>query len=290
MENAIDLTGFTKGVTCTSRTLNAWNEHYDDGRRMRSPKFLIMHVNVEGNFQKLNQFIDKLKRKPDILCVSETRLDSKTQLNDDIVNNYFAIDHKHCECHHVSNAGGAGILLRKDSQIEKVKILQDYQRIKDLNDCSTKSESVWVRFGLENSVEFNTSPTQATFNVASVYRHKKKVSKNSAEEFVQRLTNAVERLTLPTFVLGDVNIDLFAQESNPNSHAKKVVDNVFKKAKGKLLISENTGRDAETLNDHIYAFKFCENIESGVITQSSFDHHPVYFVAKVKKTAIKQNC
>ena len=264
MADEIDLTPYMNGVTCTSRTLENWNEHHRDA----SPKFLVMHVNVDGSFRKLERFIEKLERKPDILCVSETQLDRGTLLDNNTLNNYNVIDHQNSECNDIYKAGGAEILLKQDSQIKTAERLQTPE-IRQFNECPTKSESVWI--------PFQHSGSGATFIAASVCRHKKKVCENSADEFVQKLKDVVEQLTFPTIVLGDMNIDLKVKASNRHAHAQKILG-MLNATEGRLLIDKRTGRDADTLNDHIYAFNFGENVESGVISTSQFAHHPVYFV------------
>ena len=211
------------------------------------------------------------KENRDMLCVSETQLDRETPLDNNTLNNYNVVGHQYSKCDDIYKAGGAGILLKQDSQIINAERLQT-PGISQLNKCPTKSESVWIQFQPEGS--------DAKFIAASVYRHKKMVGENSADEFVQKLKNAMKPLKLPTFVLGDMNIDLKVKASNRHAHAQKILG-MLNATEGRLLIDEPTGRDTffDTLNDHIYAFKFRENVESGVISTSPFAHHPVYLVA-----------
>ena len=146
----------------------------------------MMHVNIRSlqKEKKFDSFLDTLatlKRNPDIICISETRI-KETFVNIDTEGFDIVFT-----CPNFIS-GGVGVSNKLTYHVVKRNWL-------NCADC----EDIWLSIA--------NSSMGSVFNVIAIYRH----PNTNIANFIDKLDEAVDShnfLNATTYILGDVNIDI----------------------------------------------------------------------------------
>ena len=243
--------------------------------KMRLNDLGLVHVNIRSlskNLDKFEKMLDRLDHKPDIICITETKLNENISpgLDDTALNNPNLINLQGYKFYHTistTNAGGAGLYV---SNMCSYKVRNDLNLCID-GECEAKF------------VEIITSSKKAkNIIVGSIYRH----PHDSHQEFFSEFSRKIECIKEKHHIilLGDINIDM--KDSN---------DKITMDYKNTLLslglrntinlptrITENT----DTILDHIITNVNSDSVVSAVITQDVSDHLPICSIVnlEVKKS------
>ena len=161
--------------------------HYDFNRIPNS-YLLIMHVNIrslqkEINFDHFLDTLETLKRKPDIICISETRI-KETLVKIDIEGFDFVFT-----CPNFTS-GDVGVYVSNKLTYHLV--------IRNWLNCAD-CEDMWLSIA---------NPSMGSiFNVIAIYRH----PNTNIANFIDKLDEALDShnlLNATTYILGDINIDI----------------------------------------------------------------------------------
>ena len=173
------------------------SEYYSLDKTNRATKnagskaFSIFHCNIRSlpkNLTLLNDMIYTLSSKPDVLAVTETKLNENTVSNVDISGyNFYHPDS-------LTAAGGAGIYV---SQNLKTINTPDIKLSIDLvESCWIEIHSKSERSGSKNTI------------ICCIYRH----PKSNVDKFAEQLDELLQHLNqckYQVILLGDFNIDFF---------------------------------------------------------------------------------
>ena len=159
----------------------------------RTNSLAVMHFNVRSlpkNLELLHDILASFKRKPDIIAVTETRLNDNTVCNVDITGyNFFNVNSP-------TSAGGVGIYIANNL---KTTIRPDI-----VINCE-QVESCWI--------EIDAGPNKKRYIIGCIYRHPH--SKVAAfTEKLDELLGQFNQNKYQVFILGDMNIDFIKFNDN----------------------------------------------------------------------------
>ena len=189
----------------------------------------LLHVNIRSlqkNFDKLFETLNEFLPKPDVICLSESRIKTSPLVNINIPGYEFVFSSPRV------NSGGVGVYI--STQLNFYNVQQNWIGFEHCED-------IWL------SVEDRRS--NQYFNIIVLYRH----PNTSIPEFISKLDDAFCNPLLTnrcTYVLGDITIDII--NSNRSKAAQEYV-NVWS-CKGFYPIITKPTRVAETsatIIDHI---------------------------------------
>ena len=258
-------------IKCKYYELNSLNTIFvESPNKEDKTGFLIMHLNVRSlqkNIDKLSLYVAQLKRKPDIIAVSETKLGINRVHENNELSGYNFI-HRGS----LTNAGGVGIYINKNISFTE-KETQFKPRL---------TEDLWIE------VNINQKP----MTIGVIYRHPVYIA-HEIDEFGKTLANVLHKLNINKSkfcILGDFNIDLL--QINQNNKVRKYANNLLAQScKCAIDIPTRISGNSRTLLDHVYVNDFEMNIVSGVGVYDISDHFPVFinFTSAVnpKKTSNK---
>ena len=190
--------------------------------------FFIQHFNVRSlpkNKEKIEEFFDDMTRLPDVIAISETKLNSNSVSNLNLPNyTFLRKDSPTC-------AGGVGFYIKGNMQ---------YRLRNDLTLNIQHCEDLWI--------ELETKKTN--FIIAVIYRHPNKLLLSFQEKLCNTLTD-LENSNLNYIVCGDINVNYFAKDN------EKIADymNNLAMIGCKMKINNHTrfGENCRpSLLDHIY--------------------------------------
>jgi len=224
----------------------------------------MLHCNIRSlskNLNLLNDMLCCLNDSPDIIAISETRLNNNSVSNIDLVNyNFFHNDSP-------TTAGGAGIYISKN--------LKTIMR-PDLHLSMPLVESCWL--------EIDPCNNKAHIIVGCVYRH----PSANIEDFTSKLDALLKNLNqkkYQIFILGDINIDFL--KCNTHSLTEDYLEMLYTNNMLPVITKPTriTSHTA-TLIDHIYTNSFNQQTVSGIATVDISDHLPVFCISH--ETAVKR--
>ena len=218
--------------------------------------FFIQHFNVRSlpkNKEKIEEFFDGMTRLPDVIAISETKLNSNSVSNLNLPNyTFLRKDSPTC-------AGGVGFYIKGNMQ---------YRLRNDLTLSIQHCEDLWI--------ELETKKTN--FIIAVIYRHPNKLLLPFQDKLCDTLTD-LENSNLNYIVCGDININYFAKDN------EKIADYINNLAMiGCKMKTNNHTRFGEnckpSLLDHIYTNIDNTRTISGVAIFELSDHLPTFFIVK----------
>ena len=226
----------------------------------------ILHINSrslfsEEKFEEFKVMLFRLKHKWDIICISETWLCKDLEQNR-IIDGYTSFFSNRDE----RIGGGVAIY------IEKSKVKEITQLPQTLN-CT---QSICIECKLNNSV---------SIIVAEIYRPPNLNQKVFTDELEQFL-DSLPVMNKSIFVCGDFNFDLLDMANNS---ATQDFFNTLASSGFWPLISRATRvhNTSHSLLDNI----FCKNLDiiykSGIITDDTSDHFPIFSVLKLNVPVYK---
>jgi len=234
-----------------------------------SPKtFSLFHCNIRSlskNLHILEETLCSLDHKPDIMGITETKLNENSISNVNLeYYNFFHTDS-------TTNAGGAALYIADN--------LKASPRA-DIQFSINSVESCWS--------EIKNGPNKKPTIVGCIYRH----PNGDFNEFTTQLNNIIQALNnkYQVYILGDFNIDLL--RINSHSPTENYINMIY--TNGLLPVITKPTRitnHTATLIDHIYTNTPISQIISGIVTVELSDHLPVFCLVNSSdcdKTTCKQ--
>ena len=152
--------------------------------------FFIQHFSVRSlskNKEKIEQYFDGITKLPDVIAISETKLNSNSVSNLNIPNyTFLRKDSPTC-------AGGVGFYIKGNMQ---------YRIRNDLSLNVQHCEDLWIE--LETKKE--------NLILAVIYRHPNKLLLPFQDKLCDTLTD-LENSNLSHIVCGDINVNFFAKDN-----------------------------------------------------------------------------
>ena len=224
------------------------------------PKALsLIHCNVRSlskNLALLNDLISILSSKPDIIGISETKL------NENSVDNIDLLGYNFYQTNSSTNAGGVGIYVSKDLiSIPRPDI--------DLRtDCT---ESCWI--------EIDPGFRKKHLLIGCIYRH----PRGNIDSFTTKLEELFEQNNLhnryDVYIVGDINIDFF--KFIGHLPTEKYLNMLYAYNFLPIITKPTRLTDyTKTLIDHIYTNAYSDQISSGILLYDISDHLPVFCTVK----------
>ena len=222
-----------------------------------SDDFFIMHVNTRSlkkNHCNLHELLVDLGKKPDVLTISETKLNNSCNPNVDLEGYDFV--HKNSD----TNAGGVGIYI---NQIYSYTIVNEFDL--HVNGC----EDMWI--------ELEQAHNKKCF-IGALYRH----PNFNFKDFQVSLERTIEKLNLHNsifYICGDVNINLLKENSNTSVQAYK--NSLHSLGCSQLIrYATRISPSSSTLLDHIYTNNTCSEVGTHILLSDISDHLPVTVMVK----------
>ena len=236
-------------------------------------KLLVLHLNIESlvkNLDEIKSLINKLHNKPDIICVTETRLhDKKIEWQSKLIK----IDNYSLPKQNYDNspttAGGVAIYIH-DSL--KMSINHKPNLRLDVPEC----ESVF--FEVTNLQFTNKKVDEKALLVGCIYRHPRR-SQMSTSTFTDRLSEKLVKYfdsNTPLLLLGDVNINVNLATDPSAQHYTNMLASV-----GCLnLINVPTyfWENGRSTLDHVISNIDNDMIEAGVLNNGKSGHLPTFAI------------
>ena len=226
-----------------------------ENKRLKS--LSLFHCNVRSlpkNLNLVNDLIYTLSNRPDILAVTETRLNNNTIVNTQIPGyNFYHQDSP-------TAAGGAGIYI---SQTLKSSIRTDIKFSTEL------VESCWIEIDSGNNAKNQII-------VGCIYRHPKSKLDTFTEE-LEELLRKLNQGKYDIYLLGDFNINFLKYDSHQPT--EKYLDMLYSNNITPVITKPTRLTDhTKTLIDHIYTNEPISNITTDIGLLDISDHLPVFCI------------
>ena len=144
---------------------------------------------LQKNFDNLYHFLSTFPTKPDVICISETKIKDKPLLNISIPGYIFL------RVNSSTNADGVGIYIIDTLQYEEITLQTEF----------FGCENLWVRS--------KSTISSTHYIIRTIYRH----PTSNMKDFSDYLNNSISELNDTKsyyFILGDINIDTSSQSNN----------------------------------------------------------------------------
>ena len=232
----------------------------------------FVHFNIRSarkNFHSIEEFLYSLDKTPDVICVSETKLNQDPSTDDDSSTDDIMLDGYHFfDTKSASNYGGTGVYI-SDKYFGNATLRKDLE-INIPGEC----EASFVEIKCVNGK--NKSNPSKNIIVGAIYRH----PHDNYDEFFDKLSETVAKINkkCPLFLLGDTNINV----SVNNAIVRQFKNTLL--AFGLRNFTSHSTRitsTSETTIDHFITNQNCNQIKSGVIQFEAADHLPIFGVANL---------
>lgn len=242
---------------CNYYDITTFNKHclvsnFDD--------LFLVHFNVRSlqkNLDFLVQYLSQLKRQPDVIAITETKL-RLNNINSNIYIDGYNFIHKDSS----SQAGGVGLYVKNC-----IKFIE----CNSLNINVDSVENLWI--------EITTEGTPLVIGV--VYRHPVYTNK-AIDHFGNELNSIFHTLNLRKckfYLVGDMNINLLP--NNKSNEINNYIDSLISSSV-KCIINKPTRvtTTSKTLLDHIYTNITLSgpNPHSGILMCDVSDHFGIFVV------------
>ena len=243
----------------------------------------LIHANLRSlrkNLSIFEQMLNRLDRKPDVICITETKLRETIMSDSDKnevnlpVNELDAIKLPGYEFYHTistTNAGGAGLYV---SNMCEHKIRNDLD-IKIDGECEAKFvEIITANASIKNVI------------VGSIYRH----PHDNHQEFLSDISEKIECIQKKCHVaiLGDININTKENSDKNTQDYKNTLLSLG--LRNTINLPTRITESTDTILDHILTNVNAESIVSGVVTQDVSDHLPICAVLKLSAKRPHSSC
>ena len=232
-------------------------------------QFVFFHLNASSltltiNFDDICKLINNFTNKPEIICVTETRIKQKTPMSKIMIPGY----HKPVMNNSTSHAGGTCIYVNEEYCFEPREDL--YFNI------SGEAEATFIEI---------KAATKSSKNiiVGCVYRH----PHENHDLFFDKFSESIEKINKKynVILMGDFNVDTLVPNDNHTLQYKNVllslgIRNTINKATRITPTSESS-------LDHISTNLNYSSIKCGVLESDVSDHFPIYAIANFKPTKLK---
>ena len=236
-------------------------------------KLLVLHLNIDSlvkNLDEIKSLINKLNQKPDIICVTETRLhDKKIKWQSKLVkiDNYSLPELNYDNS--PTPAGGAAIYIH-DSLKQFIKHKPELRL--DVPEC----ESVF--FEVSNLQITSKKAVEKTLLVGCIYRHPRR-SQMSTSTFTDRLCEKLDEYfntSTPLLLLGDVNINVNVPTDPNVQHYTNMLASVG--CSNLINIPTYFWENGRSTLDHVVSNIDKDMIEAGVLNNGKSGHLPTFAI------------
>ena len=236
------------------------NKHIRNVGIIPSQNFSLLHINARSlhrNFDSLNTLINNIEHKFSIIGVTETWLNSQSNLIN--LDNYEFI-FKGREGN--KTGGGVGFYIKDDS---------NYKMRHDLTTFNQWIESIFIELNMDNT---------KNIIVGTIYRPPKQDIKHFLEN-LELLTSKIAKENKSCYLLGDFNLDLIKADSNDLTN--QFLDILFSSGFIPLITKPTrvTSHSA-TLIDNIFT-NILDDSQSvnGLLCTEIADHIPIFHIRKL---------
>lgn len=220
--------------------------------------FFVLHLNTRSlpkKHDKVEELLCELKIKPEVICISETKLNPQNSSNVNISEYNFI----HGDS--LTNAGGVGLYIKNTLK---------YNLRSDLNLSLSSCEDMWI--------EITGKSKKQNIIVSNIYRHPNAdiaIFQKKLCETLIKLENSKSQY----IITGDININLL------KSNCKKINDykDMLSSVGCNSLISSPSRfftNCTPSLLDHVYTNLSNRSKTSGLCLFDISDHLPTFFIAK----------
>ena len=229
--------------------------------------FFLLHFNVRSiskNKEKIDEFLHDFERLPDLVAISETKLNENSTSNISIPNYCFLRNDS------PSNAGGVGLCIKESFKFRIRKELS-----LNISNC----EDLWI--------EIETNQPNKSFVCAVVYRYPNK----NIQAFQNKLCDtllSLENEKISCIVCGDMNVNFSDKKSKIIREYTNSLNSV-----GYLSLIDiptrfsDTGVSKPSILDLIYTNVNKSRTKSGVCIYDISDHFPIFFIPERSKLSSK---
>lgn len=221
--------------------------------------WFFLHLNIRSlqkNIDQLKYFLSQLGKLPDVIAITETKLNDKSDVCNINIDNY-----NFERCDSPTNAGGTGLYIKSSITY---RILPEY--------------SLKMKFVEDIWIEIENVPNN--FVVGSIYRHPNYLT-SEIEEFGYALQETFHRLNLRQthyYAMGDYNLDLIRLSNN--KPVQQYVNTLISSCcKCMIDIPTRITQSSKTLIDHIYSNDLNhKQLQSGVALLDISDHLGTFLI------------
>ena len=243
-------------------------EWYSNKNYKQKHTLNIIHFNTRSltkNKSKIEESLQMLKTQPDVIVISESKLNVNNAIRADLRNYYFV----HCDS--LSNAGGVGLYISSSLS---------YSKIDEHSWATFHSESLFVEIKLENTAQ--------NLVIGVIYRHPSSSLTDFQNQFIQTL-HSLAKHKKGYILCGDYNVDVLQRHSSSPINA--YVDSVY--AEGCLCLIDKPTRftpSSATLLDHVYTNIYNRTVTADILLYDISDHLPTMcsLMLKRKKFRVQQ--
>ena len=205
------------------------------------------------NLTMLNDILDTFKKVPDIIAISETKL------NDNYLSNISIPGYSFLNTKSKTSAGGPGLYLAEEL---------NFIRRCDLELPAEGVESCWIEI---------TSKKEQNVIIGCIYRHPHSHIDSFHEAMKERLQDLNSKGN-QVFILGDININFlqYCHDNRTADYLDMLLDSGFMPVITKATRITN---HSKTLIDHIYTNVPYKLLKSGICLAGISDHLPVFCTA-----------
>ena len=222
---------------------------------------LMLHYNMRSltkNFGRLEEMLSLFPHMPDIVTISETKLNAKANLSSVQLPHYSF-------CHSPSRtlAGGVGIYINNEL---------DYKIRDDLKFVEEDNENIWIEILKTNSTVNLNLQYLNNIIIGVIYRHPTSFIKNFISYFESTL-QTLQNPSLPFYITGDININLLNQ-SNVNI---SLYNNLISSYNAHNIVTKPSRitSNSATLIDHFYTSEVESCSNCYIIKSDLTDHFPL---------------
>ncbi len=255
----------------TLKNTKTYNQNYtsidelksflNSSKTITKNSFSIIHINIislSKNIDKLINLIAELPFDPDIIALTETKLNQNSSINLVQLDNY-----NFENINSLTSWGGVGLYIKKDYNYE---IKQNFDFFNE------KYESLCIKL---------TSSKKEKIIVGVIYRH----PNNSLTDFIENFQNFLHLISNEnhtTVLVGDLNIDYNKKKLDPT--IRKYIDMVRSfNFQNLIKIPTRVTFTSATVIDHFYTNNKDIITETNVLINDISDHYPIIGFLKLQK-------
>ena len=228
----------------------------------------VLHFNIVSlvlHKDAIASMISKTKVKPDVICVSESKLkDDKIEWQSkmvDIPNYKLIFDNSK------TDAGGVAIYIN-DAIVKNIKIMPELKL--KVDDC----ESVFIELNFNKETQSDNGRNKQKVLLGCVYRHPRYATSLFIKQLFEKLSIYSEKNT-PIIIVGDINIDVHDKSERTFNYI-----NALSSVGCENLIDNPTCFDkgSQSCLDHVITNVDHGKIQYGVLDETATNHLPVYAI------------
>ena len=252
-------------LNCELLSLDSYIKFMND---QKDNELSFLHFNIislSANLQKIKELLYCLEKLPDIICISETKLNENSNKNDVQLQGY-----RFYENNSTSKFGGTAVYISENFR----KITS---RRKDLEiNIPGECEATFVELKFTSNKK--KSKVEKNVIVGSIYRH----PHTNHNEFFSELSDKLSKIkkNCPIFLLGDININLLDLDCN---WAKQYKNLLLSYGLRNFIVKQPTRitSNTETVIDHFITNLNNNDMKTGVLVYDASDHLPTCGIAKM---------